>query len=118
MGRRELVKFRGLRPLMRMRHARRGGRKSEKKIPPADIDGYIQGLRLPLAEQDNKHVSKPPHPKGRWETKASGVNCVPLVVSPPPPVSISDQQDDSMGLKLPEPNKESFGAQTTAFKIN
>ena len=59
-------------------------RKSEKKIPPADAGGYIQGIRLSLAEQDNHHVPKSP-PEGKQgrkpfyvkvkeKTIASGVN--------------------------------------------
>ena len=51
--------IKGLRPLIRMHLARRGGRKSEKKILPADVGEYIQGLRLSPAEQDSRHIPKP-----------------------------------------------------------
>ena len=61
-----------------------GVRKSEKKILPADVDGYIQGIRLSLDEQDAKYVHKPPaegkyvrkspRPNGKEKDKAIGVN--------------------------------------------
>ena len=67
-----------------MHLARRGGRKSDKKIRPADVGGYVQGLRLSLAEQDNQYSPKAP-PGGKYvrkfppikeeeKAKASGVN--------------------------------------------
>ena len=72
-GKHEVIKLRGLRTLIRMHLARRGGRKSEKKIPPADVDGYIKGLILSLAEQDAKYVPKPP-PEGKYVRKSPRPN--------------------------------------------
>ena len=57
---REDIKLRSLRPLIRLHLVRRGGHKSEQKIRPDDLAGYIQGLRLSLAEQAAQYVPKPP----------------------------------------------------------
>lgn len=43
-GKREVVEMNGRRPETEMHHARRGGHKSAKKTPPADIACYIQGF--------------------------------------------------------------------------
>ena len=90
-------------------------RKSEKKIPPADIDGFIQGLRLSLSDQDNEHASHPPPQKGKWKTKASGVNPISTTVPTIPSVSIPDQLNGSVDLGFPHPKKDFFGDQTTTF---
>ena len=69
-GKREVVKTKGLRPLIRMHLARRGGHRAEKKIPTKDIDGHVQNLRVGLSEEDLKFRKKP----GKWveTTKAGG----------------------------------------------
>ena len=58
-GKHEVIKAKGLRPLIRMHMARRGGLRSEKKIPVKDIDGHVQNLRLGLNEEDLKYRKKP-----------------------------------------------------------
>ena len=91
-GKHEVIKTRGLHPLIRMHLARRGGHKSEKKILPADVDGVAVSLRAALAEQDKQYVPQtvvvesPPtkniRPKGKGKSKASGVNRVNLRYQP------------------------------------
>lgn len=73
MGKREVVKLRGIRPSIRMNLDLRGGRKSGKRILPSDVDGFTHGIRLSLAGKDAKYVPKSrqvakyapksPHPK-------------------------------------------------------
>ena len=72
-----------------MHLARRGGHKSEKKIPPADVDGAVQTLRLALAEQDSQYIPKTVtvdtlpvktiRTKGKRKLKAIGVNRVAAI---------------------------------------
>ena len=83
-GRREIVKLRGLRPLRRMHRSRRGAYKSEKKVLPDDTDGFIQGLRLSLAEQAAKYVPKSPQAKWKGKSNAIGLDRLELSVTPTP----------------------------------
>ena len=53
-----MMKLEELRSLIRMHLARRGCRKSEKKISPKDIDGHVQNLRANLLETDLEHKGK------------------------------------------------------------
>ena len=74
-----------------MHLARRGGRKSEKKIVPADVDGVVVSLRSALAEQDKQYVPKtvvvgpPPtkniRPKGKGKSKAIGRIAVAFITN-------------------------------------
>ena len=71
-GRHEIIKTRGLHLLIRMHLARRGGRKSEKRILPADVDGHVQNLRLQLTQQDAQHIP-PDHPATKTSRRAQYV---------------------------------------------
>ena len=48
MGKHEVVKLRGLHPLIRMHIARRGWRKSDEKIAPPILVGLFMDCGIPL----------------------------------------------------------------------
>lgn len=69
----EMQKFRGLRLLTQMHLARRRGGKCVKKIAPADIVGFIHGLRVSLKEE--LRSAKPTFsPKTKLGHKSRGRN--------------------------------------------
>ena len=68
-GKHEVIKTKGLHPLIRMNLARRGGHRAEKKIQIRDIDGHVQSLRAQLAEEDSEYQRRP---KAKPQPKAGG----------------------------------------------
>ena len=62
-GKREAIKTKGLRPLIRTHLARMGGRKAGKMSPVMDIVGYVQSFRDQLTEAYMKYrrrrIAKP-----------------------------------------------------------
>ena len=64
-----MIKTKGLRNLIRMHLARRGGHKAGKKIPVKDIDGHVQSLRAQVTEEDLKYQRRP---KAKSQPKAGG----------------------------------------------
>ena len=72
---------------------------------PADSDGFIQGIRLSLAEQDaqyapqpqvGKYVPKIPRPKGKEKAKASGAKRLASNLTPLPfSVSVGSGGNDA-----------------------
>ena len=69
-GKHEVIKVKGLRPLIRMHMARRGGHRSEKRIPAKYIDGHVRSLRLGITAEDPKRRKKPE--KWKETTQAGG----------------------------------------------
>ena len=51
-GKHEIIKTRGLHPLISMRLERRGGHLAGKEIPPKNADGHLQALGLQLIAKD------------------------------------------------------------------
>ena len=68
-GKHEVIKTKGLHPLIRMHLARRGGHRAEKKIQIKDIDGHVQSLRDQLTEEDLEYQRSP---KSKSQPKAGG----------------------------------------------
>ena len=76
-GKRDVIKTRGLHPLIKM-HLVRGFHRSEKRINPADVDGYFQGLRNALKEETQQHPKVHIKSKATYKPKASGSNGGPV----------------------------------------
>ena len=76
-GGRELIKLHGIHPLIMMHLARRGGRRSEKKIHPGDVDGRVQNFRASITEE--KMMYKDKNDKAKSAPKAGGAIPLPVV---------------------------------------
>ena len=57
-GKRELIKLKGLRPVINRNLIRRGGHRGNKKIAISGIDGYVQSLRRQPTTGDLNNRSK------------------------------------------------------------
>ena len=53
MGNHEIIKTKGLRPLMQMQLVRRGGHLARKRVEPKDIAGHAQALRAHLKQVES-----------------------------------------------------------------
>ena len=73
MGNHEIVKMKGLHPLMQMQLVRRGGHLANKRVGPEDIDGQVQALRAQL-----KQVEPPEGAVWKEKTKAGGASTKPV----------------------------------------
>ena len=83
-GVREVMKLTGLHPLIKMHLARRGGHRSEKRIPVKDIDGHVQNLRSLLTEEELKYKDKDKDKgKTKWIPKAGGSACNTALANQP-----------------------------------
>ena len=95
-----------------LRHARRGGRRSEKKLLPAYIDGFIQGLRSSLKEEETQDAKPPPaNTKAKYKPKESGSSRASWITerAVAPPVEVSPA-----GVPMIKP----YGADTIMGKEN
>ena len=57
-----------------MHLARRGGHRSDKRIAPGDVAGYIHGNRNSLKERALHHAKPPQKANAKYKPKASGPN--------------------------------------------
>ena len=74
-GKHDVINARRLQPSEKCTLPEVGGRRSEKKHHPADIDGFAHGLRSSLMEEEAQYVEPPPaNPKAKYKLKARGHN--------------------------------------------
>lgn len=69
---RELIKLRGLHPIIEIHLAHRSWHIGAAKIQAVAIDGFIQRLRLSLKEDAVKYAKPPAAPKFKQKPKSSG----------------------------------------------